>query len=322
YYFSGDYASAILAYEEFLQLHPGHEATPYVIYQIGMSNLEQYHGVRRDQSPLTEAQRAFRRLIRTHPTSGYADLAARQLKQIDEDYAAHEAAVMRFYLKQDTPASALNRYERLVRDFSGSEIVRRDGTELKSELEAALSDSPELLERLAALPEPPAPQADEHSPADPDSTHESQRATIRARLSRLAPSIDQEVMSGSGHKKSAAPRPVSASEQPGFLAADLSCESSGELTTIVLSLTQPITSEDVSEQSATSLHLRRQLHRDSVAPNSQQLACDAGGVAAHVEDQMMGDREQLSLTVLGPDDVSTETMILDKPPRLVVVVKN
>lgn len=108
-----DYPAALIQYEEFSRVHPGHEAIPYVRYQIGNCQLKQYQGARHDQSPLQTAVRTFRSLIDTFGQSEYAVLAKRRIVECRELLAEHERYVAGFYRDQGLVDAALGRYARL-----------------------------------------------------------------------------------------------------------------------------------------------------------------------------------------------------------------
>ena len=51
---------AVLAYTEFINLHPTNENLPYVMYQIGMCYYNQITTIDRDQSEGFQGLKAFR----------------------------------------------------------------------------------------------------------------------------------------------------------------------------------------------------------------------------------------------------------------------
>ena len=73
-----EYADAIFAYEEFEQLHPRNEATPYVIYRIGRSYFNQIDTIDRDQSNALKALETYRRLMVQYPDDAYAGMAKKR----------------------------------------------------------------------------------------------------------------------------------------------------------------------------------------------------------------------------------------------------
>lgn len=141
-----DFAAALASYEEFLRVHPGHEAIPYVRYQIGNCSLEQYQGPERDQAPLQTAVRAFETVIREHPQSEYAVLARRSLGRARELLAEHEAFVAAFYERRELPGAAEERWKALVTKYPETDAAR-----------GVLEQHPALEKRLAVQEPPQAP---------------------------------------------------------------------------------------------------------------------------------------------------------------------
>lgn len=123
HFFSGDYPSALVAYEEFAKLHPGHEAMPYIRYQIGNCSFKQYRDVLHDQAPLQTALKSYEQLIEQHPRSEYVVLARRQIDRCKELQAAYEKYVADFYLRKGLDSAADSRIKKLSLDFPGSKAL-------------------------------------------------------------------------------------------------------------------------------------------------------------------------------------------------------
>lgn len=100
YFFAGEYTAAITAYEEFVKLHPAHEAGAYARYQVGNAHREQYSGIPHDPSPLREAIKHYRTLIAEYPASEFAAAARRSIDQSRVELSNYELAVARYYISQ------------------------------------------------------------------------------------------------------------------------------------------------------------------------------------------------------------------------------
>lgn len=124
FFYAGDYASAIPAYEEFVRLHPAHEAVPYSRYQIAEANRLDYKGVLKDQSPLQAALRAYQQVITNYPKSEFVTAARRKVDECREHLAKHEAAVAQFYLKQGLYEAGAGRLAALERGFPDSDATK------------------------------------------------------------------------------------------------------------------------------------------------------------------------------------------------------
>jgi len=123
-FYAGDYPAALVAYEEFTKLHPGHEAMPYVRYQIGNSHLAQYRDIKHDQGPLQSSIKAFQLLIEQHPRSEYVVLARRRLQKARELQAEYERYVAGFYEKRGLESAATSRLNHLSKNFPETQAVQ------------------------------------------------------------------------------------------------------------------------------------------------------------------------------------------------------
>lgn len=117
HYHLSQYAEAVMAYEEFEQLHPRNEATPYVIYQTGRCYYNQIDTIDRDQTPAKNALEIFRRLIRQHPQDPYAQQARSHIVKCLQNIARHEFYVGKFYFKSKHYKAALNRFMTIVTQY-------------------------------------------------------------------------------------------------------------------------------------------------------------------------------------------------------------
>jgi len=118
YYLSEQYEAAVLAYLEFESLHPGHEAIPHVLFQIGMSYLRQFRSIDRPADNLELALRYFHRLRETHPGSAQAADAERFILQARRHMAEHELFVADFYWRRGEFGPAWRRYSEVASTFA------------------------------------------------------------------------------------------------------------------------------------------------------------------------------------------------------------
>ena len=118
YFLDEEWGMASDAYKEFETLHPRHEAIPYVLYNIGMANLNGYPSIDRPSSQVEEAYSYFSRLRESYPTTEYAAVAEEKMKECRKLMAEHELFYADFYFRMERYASALSRYQGILRDFS------------------------------------------------------------------------------------------------------------------------------------------------------------------------------------------------------------
>lgn len=117
HYFRKEYEDAILAYEEFENLHPRNEAIPYVIYQIGMCYFKRLRSIDRDQTMAQNALKVFQKLIRKYPDTIYARKAQNHINICIKNLAEHEFYVGVFYYKSKHYKAALERFKTVVCEY-------------------------------------------------------------------------------------------------------------------------------------------------------------------------------------------------------------
>ena len=117
YYCLREYEDAIFAYEEFENLHPNNEATPYVIYQIGLCYFEQVSTPDRDQSSAEKAKSTFIRLIKQFPRDKYAHMGKAYIKKCDKSLAEAVFGIGLYYYKSKHYKGALARFKSVISDY-------------------------------------------------------------------------------------------------------------------------------------------------------------------------------------------------------------
>lgn len=117
YFLSGQYEAAVQTYLEFESLNPGHEAIPYVLYQIGMANFRQFRSIDRPTDNLHLALQYFQRLRQTFPQSPHAAEAEQAIVETRTRIAEHELFVADFYWRRGQYGPAWRRYQAVSRDF-------------------------------------------------------------------------------------------------------------------------------------------------------------------------------------------------------------
>lgn len=117
-YFSGkQYVEAELAYSEFLNLHPTNENLPYVLYQIGMCHFNQITTIDRDQSEAFKALKELERLVARFPSSKFAFLAEKMIRECKKTLGEQEFYVGQFYFNIKEYRAALQRFEKVAREY-------------------------------------------------------------------------------------------------------------------------------------------------------------------------------------------------------------
>ncbi len=117
YYLDEEWGPASEAYKEFEAMHPRHEAMPYVLFNIGMANLNGYPSIDRPTLQLDDAYSYFRRLYETYPGTEYAEAAVDKMAQCRKLMAEHELYIGDFYFRMERYTSALARYRDIMKEF-------------------------------------------------------------------------------------------------------------------------------------------------------------------------------------------------------------
>ena len=117
YYNLRQYGDAIISYEEFENLHPRNEATPYVVNQIGLSYFGRVDTIDRDQVSAKRALETFVRLTMQFPDSLYAQKAKENIIECQKSLAAHELEIGLFYYKSKHYKAAINRFTTVLTDY-------------------------------------------------------------------------------------------------------------------------------------------------------------------------------------------------------------
>lgn len=165
-YFRAEFAAALAGYEDFARMHPGHEAIPYVRYQIANCSLEQYRGELYDQAPLQSAMKAFEQLMLEFPASEYAIFARRNLDRCRGYQAQHEKAVAQFYHRRGAEKASEMRLATLKVLYPESEAVQGIADD-EEPLEMPERVDSGLTERFKGSYAPSKPEFVLKNPSDP-----------------------------------------------------------------------------------------------------------------------------------------------------------
>ncbi len=117
YFKSERYDEAVLAYEDFVQLHPTNDAVPYALFKIGMVYHNQMLTPDRDPTFSAKAVAAFRRLISAYPTSQWAVKARPRLAEALRNLAAHDMSVGVFYYRTKNYKAAMGRFKKVLTKY-------------------------------------------------------------------------------------------------------------------------------------------------------------------------------------------------------------
>lgn len=117
YFLDEEWDLASEAYKEFELLHPRHQAIPYVLYNIGMANINGYPSIDRPAGTIEEAYSYFQRLTESYPHTEYAAVSREKMAECRRILAEHELFYADFYFRMERYASALTRYKVVIDNF-------------------------------------------------------------------------------------------------------------------------------------------------------------------------------------------------------------
>lgn len=114
---------ALIGLDRFIRLHPGSRDVPYAYYMRALCYYEQIGDVQRDQYSTREAMDALNEVIRRYPDSIYASDAKLKIDLTRDQLAGHEMSVGRWYQKRLEYQSAINRFNRVIKEFQTTSHV-------------------------------------------------------------------------------------------------------------------------------------------------------------------------------------------------------
>jgi outer membrane protein assembly factor BamD len=129
YFLDEEWMQAVDAYKEFEALHPRHRAIPYVLYHIGMADMNGYPSIDRPADQIEEAYSYFQRLTESWPGTEYAEVAVDKMKECRNILAEHELFYADFYFRMGRYASALTRYKTIMDRFADVPDMREHARE-------------------------------------------------------------------------------------------------------------------------------------------------------------------------------------------------
>lgn len=134
YYFhtAVDLKAASEMYRIFLERYPNSRYRQEVMKQLVYSYVARFKGPGYDPSGLTEARALVEAFRDRYPIEAErADLNTALLVSIDEQQAAHDLKIARWYLRRGDHVSARFRFGRLINEYPGSAAAREAVAELK-----------------------------------------------------------------------------------------------------------------------------------------------------------------------------------------------
>ena len=114
---------SILLLNDYISLNPNGIFTEYAEYLIAMCYYIKVSDPQRDSKFTKVAIEKFNKIIKTRPDSKYAKDAKFKLEYLNNYLARKEFEVGMYYLKNNAPSPAINRFSVVIRDYQGSSII-------------------------------------------------------------------------------------------------------------------------------------------------------------------------------------------------------
>ena len=118
-----DYDEAIIALNQYVELHPGNNDIAYAYYLRALCNYERISDVRRDQTFAHEALKGMQEVVSRFPDSPYAKDAELKIALISDHLAGSEMSVGRWYLKQKLYIAAIARFRIVIDKYQTTSHV-------------------------------------------------------------------------------------------------------------------------------------------------------------------------------------------------------
>jgi len=144
YFLDAKYAEALDAYKEFETLHPSSKQIPYVLFQMGQSNMNQFRTIDLRQDNIKEALEIFYRLEESFPNSEFSKQCKENIYKCRKILAEHEIFVADFFWRTNQFGSAWHRYLYVLENYADvvefKDYVRKRAEYSYFEYQKALSE--------------------------------------------------------------------------------------------------------------------------------------------------------------------------------------
>ena len=117
YYTINFHEEAISSLEYFLKKYPADENIQYASYLIALSNYEQILDEKKDIKPLLQTKKIIEEYIKKYPNTDYTLDLKFKLDLIQNQLAAKEIYIAKFYIKTQKWIPAINRLKVVVDDY-------------------------------------------------------------------------------------------------------------------------------------------------------------------------------------------------------------
>jgi outer membrane protein assembly factor BamD len=114
---------AIVKLNEFIEMNPIGEHTKYAQYLLAMSYYVQIPDAGRDPMLSEKALKYFKIVTTKFPNSVYAKDAKFKINYIKNSLAQNELLIGMFYLKNNSPASSIKRFQAIIKNYQTTSVI-------------------------------------------------------------------------------------------------------------------------------------------------------------------------------------------------------
>ena len=123
YYSISFYDEAINIFDDFLRKYPADKNVPYVNYLKSLSFYEQILDEEKDIAPLLESKKLMTEFIRSYPDTDYSLDLKFKLGLIQNQLAAKEIYVAKYYIKTQKWIPAINRLKNVIANYEDTIFI-------------------------------------------------------------------------------------------------------------------------------------------------------------------------------------------------------
>ena len=123
FYSDSYYGDAISEIERYLKTYPNHKNIDYAQFILAMCYYETIIDEKRDLEPLIKAKRQFEFIMNNFPNTDYSMDAKFKIDLINDKLAGKEMFIGKHYLKKKKWIPAINRFKKIVTDYSTTAYV-------------------------------------------------------------------------------------------------------------------------------------------------------------------------------------------------------
>lgn len=123
YYKAGKMPEAIASAQRYTTMHPGTKDAPLAHHIIASAYFDDIKTPNRDQAPTRKALEQLKILKQRYPDSEYAKNADNRIRIAEDNLAASEMEVGRYYLEKKNYVAAINRFKTVVAEYQTTRHV-------------------------------------------------------------------------------------------------------------------------------------------------------------------------------------------------------